>query len=414
MKREPVTLSQPVIRFVGGERIMTHWSSKRGMLLMSLLCALLCLSACQSGEAANTPAAAPAVTSPVASQVAGTPAVTSAASLPAVLPSATSPARTPAGSTSAPTPVITTQATKGPAIIDLAFGAGSFNFPDTRAGLAALTSYKATLILSFDGTRDGKSQKWSKTYVMLSAKQPAVLQLTITKTGDLSNLDPIIMAESDGVYFERRGENECTAAAIEAGNSLRDRLEPAGFLSFIMGAEEAGKETVNAVAANHYTFDERASGQAGVVKSTGALWVASEGGYIVRYELATKGDAAYFGEGIAGTLTLDYQLTDAGRPLAVALPKGCPSGMVHAPLLPDASNVQNIPGLLTYSTNTSLANAAAFYQQKLPASGWELSPFPLIDENTVVLDFTNADQQLSVLIVSEEGTTVQIAVKPLP
>jgi hypothetical protein len=299
-------------------------------------------------------------------------------------------------------------------VVDVVFGPGPFNFPDTKAGLADLTSYKATLTLSFDGTQDGKAQKWSKTYVMSSAKKPAALRLTIKKTGDLTNLDPVFMAEAGGANYERRGENACTATVIEAGNSLRDRMEPAGFLTFVIGAEEAGSETVNDVAAHHYTFDERAFGQPSLAKSKGEIWVASAGGYIVKYVLATKGDANYFGEGIVGTLTLDYELTDAGRPAAIQLPVDCPAGLVDAPLLPDATDVLNMPGLLSFTTSKSITEAILFYQQKLPAVGWQLAGDPTIGDTAGLLEFNQAGQVLSVIITTSDGsTTVHIVVGPI-
>ena len=61
------------------------------------------------------------------------------------------------------------------------------------------------------------------------------------------------MAEADGTAYTWRAENDCTATLSEAGASLSDRLEPAGFLNGVIGADEAGSETVNDVAANHYT-----------------------------------------------------------------------------------------------------------------------------------------------------------------
>ena len=162
---------------------------------------------------------------------------------------------------------------------------------------------------------------------------------------------------------------------MSSGDSLAERLEPAGFLTGVIGAEAAGSETVNG-AADHYTFDERALGQLGLAKSTGELWVASNGGYIVRYKVATKGTAVYFGEGIEGTLTWDYELTGVNQPVAVELPKGCPAGMVNAPLLPGATAVRRVPGLLSYSTSTGLAAAAAFYQKQIPLLGWKLTGDP--------------------------------------
>ena len=72
--------------------------------------------------------------------------------------------------------------------------------------------------------------------------------------------------------------NACTASVIEQGASLSEIWEPAGFLTGVIGADEAGSETVNGAAAQHYTFDERVLGQSGVAKSTGEMWVASDGG----------------------------------------------------------------------------------------------------------------------------------------
>lgn len=293
---------------------------------------------------------------------------------------------------------------------ELTFGSGPVNFPDTKAGLADLSSYKSTLTLSFDGTNAGQPQKWSKTYVMLTTQEPAARQLAIEKTGDLSNLDPVFMAEMDGVDYERRGENSCSAEASVEGNSLAERMEPAGFLGGVIGAEEAGSETVNDVAASHYTFNERALGELSLAKSTGEMWVASDGGYVLKYLLITTGAADYFGEGIEGTLTWDYELTDVNQPLAITLPDDCPAGMVDAPLLPDATDVVRMPGLLTFGTVTSLTDAAAFYQEQLPGLGWTQAEEPAITNTSVLLDFSQDSKTLTVIIAIDDigVTTVYI------
>ena len=288
---------------------------------------------------------------------------------------------------------------------DVVYGPGAFNFPNTQAGLSDLTSYKATLVMSFNGTEAGQPQQWSKTYIMLNTKEPAAHQLTIEKTGNLSDLDTVFMAESNGASYERRGENDCMATVIEEGNSLTEQLEPIGFLNGVIGADEAGNETVNAVAANHYTFDERAFGQLGIAQSTGEMWVATEGGYLVKYLLTTKGNSDYFGEGIEGTIKWDYELTDINQPVTITLPDNCPGGMVNAPLLPDASNILNMPGILMYDTSTSLADTAAFYQQESPKLGWELVSEPSLTDTSALLDYIQGDKTLTIIITSDKIKT---------
>ena len=140
--------------------------------------------------------------------------------------------------------------------------------------------------MSFDGTNNGQPQQWSRTYALLVTQTPAARQLTVdTSEGGAAQ---VYMADVNNTHYEQHGSDPCVASAIAAPDTFAQQWEPAGFLDSVIGADEAGMETVNNVAANHYTFDERAQGAAGFAKSTGELWIASEGNYLVRYTLVTK------------------------------------------------------------------------------------------------------------------------------
>jgi hypothetical protein len=135
------------------------------------------------------------------------------------------------------------------------------------------------------------------------------------------------------------------------------------------------------------------------------MWVASEGGYLVKYLLTTKGKAAYFGEGVEGTISFDYELTDINKPVQFSLPDDCPLGIVDAPKLPDASNVVEGPGILTFETSTSLKDAAAFYQKQLPDLGWKASGEPNITDVNALLIYTRGPETMSVVIAIDKDIT---------
>ncbi|MEP7358531.1 MAG: hypothetical protein ABI847_14885 [Anaerolineales bacterium] len=313
-------------------------------------------------------------------------------------PTAAAPATstTPAGPTS-PT------ATAAPA--RPVFGSGPLIVTDTTVGLADLSGYTGTLTYAFAGTRAGKAEQWTKTYTMLHTQDPASRLLTIATTGTDSETAAVFMAEVNGVTYQRNGPNECTASVLAPGDSLIDWLEPASILNSVIGADKAGSETVNGVPADHYTFDERALGGLGIAKSTGELWLATPGGYLVKYVLATKGEENAFGPGVVGTLTWDYELTGANQPTAIQLPPDCPAGFVDAPLLPDAANIRKLPSLLTYDTASSLAEAAAFYQNEIPGLGWTVLNAPVTTDTTVYFDFAQGDQILTVILTAADGRT---------
>ncbi len=292
---------------------------------------------------------------------------------------------------------------------NVTFGSGPFNLPDPKVGLSDLPSYSATLTMSFSGTQNGQPEQWSRKFVMLVSKDPAVRQLTVADTGSSGAAQSVYMAELDGADYQVQGQDACTASAVKQGNSLSDVGEPAGYLPYVLGADEAGSSTVNSVAAKHYTFDQQALGQENLTQSTGEAWVASDGGYVVKYLLTTQAKEDYFGAGTEGTLTWDYEVTGIGKPVTVKLPASCPGGMVNAPLLPGASNVVNIPGQVSYDTSTSLKDAAAFYQKQIPALGWALQNTASVQATKAFMDFQQGGQDMTVFITAKGNvTTVNI------
>lgn len=294
------------------------------------------------------------------------------------------------------------------------FGPGAFDLDDPAVGLSALTSYQATLTFAFSGTQAGQPVAWTRTYVLLVNGTPAARQVTIASTA--ADSQPRWLAEAGGVQYERLNEAGCTAAVVAAGGSLAEQWELARFLNAAIGADPAGSETVNAVLAAHYTFDQRAFGsQAPAHTAVGAVWVADDGGYVVRYTLAVTGGAEYLGEGIDGTLTWTYDLTAANQPVAITLPADCPPGLIDAPTLPDAADVQNLPGLLSYTTAASVADAAAFYLAELPGLGWQPPAEPALKDAAALLKFIQGAQQLTVLISNDgTSTSVQLVLGPVP
>ena len=287
---------------------------------------------------------------------------------------------------------------------EVTFGPGPFNLLSPTGGLFDLTSYRATLIVSFEGTSGGQAEQWSRTYTMIVTQDPPARQLTIDSSDQPDG--QTIQAEVNGTFYEWQEGGTCVASAIEAGPSLAEDWEPAGFLDSVIGAEEAGAETANGISSEHYTFDESAFGASGIADALGELWVASEGGYLVRYTLTITAGADYFGEGLEGTLTWDYQLDGVGLPHVIELPEACPPGLLNVPLLPNAADVLQLPGVTSYTTTSTLEDALAFYQEQV---GGQAANPPLRMEDSALFGFTFNDQPLLLVASSDlAGTIIEL------
>lgn len=283
-------------------------------------------------------------------------------------------------------------------------GPGDLDLLDLGVGLAELPSYKAVLTISFDGTRDGQPEKWSRTREMLSSSQPAARQLTVEGTPALAAYEPVVRAEGYGVSYEVLADGSCVGTVLNPAESTLERLAPSAFLQGLFGAEAAGHETVDGVEAEHYTFDERALAHAGVTKSSGEVWIASSEGYVVRYIATTTGGPEYFGKGIEGTQTWDYQLSHVGVPPAFDLPASCPPGLVDAPLMPDAIAVQSEPGLLRFETAASPAEVLAFYDEELSPMGWVNPTTTNIPEGVSPEEYQQLMEDLEAMGMSQYGS----------
>jgi hypothetical protein len=290
--------------------------------------------------------------------------------------------------------------------IEFVVGTGPFFLDDARAGLADLSSYTATLTRNFEGSIDGEPQSWSESYVMLRDNTNSASQLIYTSTlGDTEAITAFYAEEGQNAY-EKLGEEACLASETIADPSSIERVDPAGMLPVVLGGEEAGTEDINGISANHYSFDEIALGKSGLEESSGGVWVAADGGYVLKYELTTNGGDTAFGEGIEGTLTLTYALTEINNTVLPAMPEGC---QLDVPLLADATNVLHTSYWLQYNTATSAAEAAAFYQGQLPSTGWSLSQGPMSGEGSAFMEFTQGAQTIGVFInTTEASTTVNV------
>ena len=268
-----------------------------------------------------------------------------------------------------------------------------------------MTGYSATLSVSFEGTRDGQPSTWTKTYTRQTNTTPAVSELTVDSTGDLTDVGRVVQIDTAGVSYDKLGNSPCTENVTADGSPLPEVFQPAAALTGVIGADSAGPDTVDGTATAHYTFNEKALGLDGRATSVGALWVDATGGYVVKYDVTTAAKNEYFGPGIEGKVTFRYALTGVNQPTAMTLPPDCPPGLVDVQPLPDATDVTSTPGLLSFTTATTATDATAFYSGEIPKSGWTLVADPAITDTSTELDFAQGSATLTVLISNDSGPT---------
>jgi hypothetical protein len=87
----------------------------------------------------------------------------------------------------------------------------------------------------------------------------------------------------------------------------------------------------------------------------------------------------------------------------------CITSAEDVPMLPDAANVLNLGGTVTYVTATSMADAVAFYQEQLSPRGEITSPMPASDAMTM-MNVAIGDYTISVSITAFDQQTNSVSV----
>ncbi|CAG0927915.1 hypothetical protein TFLX_00694 [Thermoflexales bacterium] len=284
----------------------------------------------------------------------------------------------------------------------------AYLLPDPAVGLDQLDSYRLSLTIAFKGKRDGQPAEWDDVHTHVFSRPPAAQFTTLTTRDENGQpLQRLSGSVDDAHYFQAGADQPCQ---VRWGESVAggERLNLASLLPPIARATDIGQETVNGVPARHYSITEESNG----AQATGKLWIAELGGYVVRYDLSIQANEQFFGPGMEGTQTFQYEVNEVNALQAVPLPAGCPTVLTEIPTLPDALDIMRFPGSMSFATPSSLESAEAFYQTEMKALGWEMLARHAEKAQPLVLIFTrNKGEESALISLKTEAAGVWVAVQ---
>lgn len=250
---------------------------------------------------------------------------------------------------------------------------------DRQAGLENLDSYRSTWKLEWKAVSGETSEDVSWLRTQEYTKEPLATHWLWTglnqggSTGQgtmefwqIGTTSYIVMVGDDG-------QSTCMTSTDD-DNAVADNLLGPQTLGSVNGARLVGTETLNGVRTRHYRYDEKSMALLGASRVSGDIWVAVDGGFVVKDAATWEG--GFFGLGadnkVQGAGSWVWELTEVNQPLAIVAPDGCDSAATELPILPDATEQATFGDMVTYKTATKLADVVKFYQAEMPKAGWEL------------------------------------------
>lgn len=275
-------------------------------------------------------------------------------------------------------------------------------------------SYRFQIVMSFSGTdADGNELRQSINGDMSFTADPEASAVNMRLEGfegEMEEFEQVSMVQMEGTTYMSMPGFGCISSEAtedEFENPFAELMAPDTILGDLEGARRVGEETINGIPTIHYTFDETAleedSGE--VERAQGDLYVAQDGGYLVRLVIDAEGQMDFFGEDAVGTGTMrmEFNLTDINEPIEIEPPADCGSEGGAAgsdlPMLEDAYDVSSLAGFVSYLTDTSFEDTVAFYEEALAAEGWQKDEDEsLLVSGSAILSYTRDGETLNLTI----------------
>jgi hypothetical protein len=319
---------------------------------------------------------------------------------------------TPAATTPAD-PTLPAAATDQPA--EPIKGDGDFNLADPGAGLDSLRSYRQSLETTFEGTIGGEETRSQITLAREVVDDPPA-ELTWIETGEQGML---FFGSVGGIHYSQPSPDEtCFAYSQEAASSESGFAYQLAALPPISGATFASEEEINGVQAKRYTFDERAIGFTSPARAQGEVWVASSGGYVLRYVLSLEAPDSQLGPGVSGVQTWSYEVSEVDTG-TTSLPESClllqenTGPAADLPRMDGAAQVHQQPGYQVYQVQASIEDAVAFYREQAESLGWTAGEPVQFDAATRMI-LRPQDGSLVQLSFKADGDLLTVKVQTLP
>jgi hypothetical protein len=289
-------------------------------------------------------------------------------------------------------------------------GSSSSLLPQPAIGLAALQSYQVTFHQDVTGSLDGKPFERHSETDLTRAGTSGDYDLTsqIQGSAEPSTYQRLISI-SRALYRWAAADQGCSGTFNDQPSN--PATDPASLLLPVYQASQVGSETVNGIAAIHYHFDQHSLNLADTATpASGEVWIAAQGGYVVKYTLNIQAPAQPDPDGLQAAQTWSYEVSQVNAISGIDLPDGCLPVLTDIPVMTDAQDLMRGNGMTGFTTASSAAQVVSYFIQNLPPLGWKNDQAaPQGDVNLpFIMTFTKDNQSLSLTLDKGDPSGVEV------
>lgn len=294
---------------------------------------------------------------------------------------------------------------------------------NVQSGLEKVDSYRMTFVMKVVGKdRDGKdaNQEMKLLQEVIKSKESVHTLMNssgVSATDSPGYIEIYQISKIGYMLVTDPSTKKFTCLSYSSDKPIYDQnalMTPDEMLGGIQKDVLIGRgETVNGVKTDHYKLAQANVGSGLIRKGAGEVWIAQDGGYVVRLVSQSDGEFTLSSKTVTGTTTVTYDLTDVNKIAQITVPAECTAaseGMKDLPIPANATDKSSIGDIQTFSSPDAPKAVADYFRKELPAQGWKITKDSSFD-TVVMLSAEKDSRKFSIMITpgkDNKGSSVII------
>jgi hypothetical protein len=257
-----------------------------------------------------------------------------------------------------------------------------------------LSSYRSTMRITMVTDNNGQEEQQTLEFSVEYTSEPKAQHISMTGAAlasldDESEQGTIEMYLIEDTMYMLMGDQWMSLPATEEDLDTDAMITPDSLLDDLCGWKKEGREEIDGVDVQHWSFTKEdydkcalTAGLLGIGELTdagGDLYVAEDDNYVALMDLFYEGENLDLGlgqadEGVtAHRMEIHYEMSDVNEPFTIEAPAEAleSSALPEDIPVPDGTTgVNNMFGMINYTSDMSPDELYQFYQDEMPSNGW--------------------------------------------
>lgn len=252
-----------------------------------------------------------------------------------------------------------------------------------------LSSYRSTMLITTVALVNGQEETQTIDFNVEYTSEPLAQHISMSGEALGADGETVEMYLVEDTMYMQMGDQWLSLPATEGDFNTDTLISADSLLEDVCGWQDEGRDEIDGIKVRHWTFTkedfdecmllEDLANMGELTDAGGDLYVAEDGNYVVLMEMFFEGEDLDLqlgeeGEDVtAQRMEIRYETSDVNETFTIEVPaEALEAGALpeDIPFPDDAADVNNMFGMITFTSAMGPEAVFTFYQEEMPNSGW--------------------------------------------